>query len=995
MCRVKPTSIALLVLACLLVPLLAQAETEGSTGPIPRRTFDPQISNERELQEKNELFASLRKRLVRQGGNQEKLAGDSTIGGDDVVVFTTETIAQEYAYDIDITEGGDIYIAVQVLDDVNGYVIQVWRSLDSGDSWSQWGVRYDEQEDAWLAKPSLHVAEGTEDRLYLAYEYHHPTLPPMINLSHSDINLDVPDWAHKNIMGNINLSFYRPDITSDHVNFNNYRLYIVAVKDDGFSADIWFRASGDYGLNWEPGEEIGSLNAANQDYAKPKVSYGFGGKVHTVWFRNMFQIENGDDAIRYRRADNRAVNGAADWGSLYHITSPTNNYDEDDPAITGNPNNNDVVMNFTRIPEGGGLIDNVIRFSTNSGTTWDALDEDLAPITLRPHILALPSQEGYRTWGAKFVGTSYGYSAATAADPLTWDDPEVFADSKYPVDFITHQSMCDSDETHDNRLGTIFAVRNTDVAAADTLYFDAEWRHDAGYPNTEDNFPVPLAAAPDTPPALADIDADGRTPEIVFSTTDDKVHVFTRFGVELAGFPVDVGQDVSDESLAVGDLDGDGLLEIVVGTERGHVFCWDNAGNLKNGWPRDLGTNSPAYVSIGTVSKLQARDVVACSGQEIHLLRVDGSEHQFGSYPIATPEVLHSAAAIGDLDLDDTAELVIAAGDKMRVYHHDGATGIVRTMAGTDLRHSPSLGDVDDSDPALEIVVPTDDGQVWVFQHVGSNMAGWPYDTGSIDPINEVALSSIGPFSNDLAFSQHNWTVHMRAADGGGIAGWPQSSTPGWYLLGSPIVDSLGPLAGNVAIGDRGQFGTTWGTAGGVMPGWPKGLGDKCNLTPASGDIDADGKVEVVFLTDSALVVLDVNQSLSGTESRRWPMYAHDAQRTGCADCAVDLLSPVPPGVSPSRVSFALASANPSAGRTLFHYRIPVDATVSLDIMNVRGQRIRTVLRSEQIEGEHEIAWDGKDRAQRRVAQGMYIARLKVVGPGVNEQMTRKVILAR
>ncbi|MBI5547994.1 MAG: FG-GAP repeat protein [Deltaproteobacteria bacterium] len=75
---------------------------------------------------------------------------------------------------------------------------------------------------------------------------------------------------------------------------------------------------------------------------------------------------------------------------------------------------------------------------------------------------------------------------------------------------------------------------------------------------------------------VADLDGDGY-PEAVLGTGGHLVHAVDACGREPAGFPKATGQSVA-ASLAVGDLDGDHLLELVASTVDGWVYVWRTAG---------------------------------------------------------------------------------------------------------------------------------------------------------------------------------------------------------------------------------------------------------------------------------------------------------------------------------------------------------------------------------------------------------------------------------
>ena len=65
-------------------------------------------------------------------------------------------------------------------------------------------------------------------------------------------------------------------------------------------------------------------------------------------------------------------------------------------------------------------------------------------------------------------------------------------------------------------------------------------------------------------PALGDLDGDGHL-EVVVGSDDGKVYAWHHDGTPVAGWPQTTG-DVVDSSPALGDLDGDGHLEVVVGS---------------------------------------------------------------------------------------------------------------------------------------------------------------------------------------------------------------------------------------------------------------------------------------------------------------------------------------------------------------------------------------------------------------------------------------------
>ena len=97
------------------------------------------------------------------------------------------------------------------------------------------------------------------------------------------------------------------------------------------------------------------------------------------------------------------------------------------------------------------------------------------------------------------------------------------------------------------------------------------------------------------------------------------------------------------------------------------------------------------------------------------------------------------------------------------------------------------------------------------------------------------------------------------------------------------------------------------------------------------------------------------------------------------------------PGASPLPERFSLGQnyPNPFNPSTIIPYQLPVAAHVRLEVFNLLGQRIATLVDGEQPAGSHSARWDGADGAGRAAAAGVYLYRLRS-GPMV---ATRRMVL--
>jgi hypothetical protein len=82
---------------------------------------------------------------------------------------------------------------------------------------------------------------------------------------------------------------------------------------------------------------------------------------------------------------------------------------------------------------------------------------------------------------------------------------------------------------------------------------------------------------------------------------------------------------------------------------------------------------------------------------------------------------------------------------------------------------------------------------------------------------------------------------------------------------------------------------------------------------------------------------------------------------------------------------------NPFNPSTTLRYTLTRPGRVKLDLFDARGRRIATLVDQAQDAGEHSLEWNGRGGDGRRVAAGVYLARLLAGG----ESRTLKLVLAQ
>lgn len=238
----------------------------------------------------------------------------------------------------------------------------------------------------------------------------------------------------------------------------------------------------------------------------------------------------------------------------------------------------------------------------------------------------------------------------------------------------------------------------------------------------------------------------------------------------------------SSSTPAVGDINGDGQPEIVVGSRTG-VYAFDRRG-----------TNLYAY--SGTTSFEYSMPVVAdvdprSRGSEILLTADDGSVHLICSdgtrgtnqwpfsyaTPLAGAQMFAPAPAVAELDLDHLGREVVVGGidGKLYLLNSSGSNIASFLLAGTPpIRTTPAIADLCPQVPGAEILFGADNGVFYCLNyHNGQFTQVWQYAVSPPAMIrSSPAVGMVGEAArSQVVFGCDNGIVYVLNGTDGTLAG--------------------------------------------------------------------------------------------------------------------------------------------------------------------------------------------------------------------------------
>jgi M6 family metalloprotease-like protein len=450
------------------------------------------------------------------------------------------------------------------------------------------------------------------------------------------------------------------------------------------------------------------------------------------------------------------------------------------------------------------------------------------------------------------------------------------------------------------------------------------------------NYPLAIFAEADSTIfgtlSLGDLEGDG-TLEVVAGDLNGKVYIWKAVDDNedgradlLTGFPVGIGEDVSMTPVISNFGEDSTHLEVLAGTSNGNLALIDYNGGF------NLWSYPEKIIGLATTDIDSINFVLTENDQSGHLRRTDDPTGWIKEIPSKN----NFPPVVGDINRDNKLEVIVLSGDG-KIYAWDIEGNILSgfPVSVGDIRSAPALGDID-ADGYLEIVFGGDN-KVYAYNYNGALVTNFPFFIDRVESAGAISSTPIlgdlnGDGNAEIIFGLEDGRVFALQGDGSRFTSFPLALSGEITSSGIVLNDSIETYNGIIIYMKRDLF---FKTGDGLIYGF---------------SLDFHNK--------------------DGTEKTPWLMYGYNAGHT--SSLSLTSLPEIPAYADLMPEKSVYNYPNPARDETTIRYFLSRDASVDIKIYDLSGDLVAEASQMGRSNTDNEYKWDCS-----KYASGVYLCRVE------------------
>ena len=369
-------------------------------------------------------------------------------------------------------------------------------------------------------------------------------------------------------------------------------------------------------------------------------------------------------------------------------------------------------------------------------------------------------------------------------------------------------------------------------------------------------------------------------------------------------------------SPVLADFNADGRHETILGGLDGKIYVISPEGTLLPGFPVELSSTFNSELAVASFDNGQSLDIIAgCVNGDLY--RISASGQILPGFPVNLGSSITGSPGVMNGK--------IYAGTNTQIHKImpdaslSASAPITASMAGGAV-----FGDII-YNSKLDLAFVTIGGILYAMDEDLALLPGFPVNLGENFSCPPLLADLAGDGRPEIVLHSYINSVHVRQHNGDSLAGFP--------------------------------FTTSYN---GATPG-------------TLVDFDGNGYYKLISGYSTGVMVVNLHLPVGGPA--QWSTYRGSLLRQGSLESTgfVSNADSAAPGLV-----FGLLQnyPNPFSGSTTIDYKLSQPGRVSLEIYNLRGQLVRSLVNEAKSVGIHSTNWDGRDASGRSIASGVYLYRL-------------------